>query len=251
MSRADRLLELSALLKARQETTVASLAHDLDVSRRTVFRDLSTLREQGWQIEADTGPGGGVRLDRDSGLMAVKFSFDEIIGLWIAARLSASVTSVLWGASARSALNKLLATLPQERRSSLRRMLKRVVVGQPASPAVRETLGPTQAGLSRLVEQAFAQGRCLGFSYTDRRGRQTRRTAEIHGLFVELPAWYLLTIDRGLGETRLFRFDRIRQARLLTARFDPEARDVYREWLSNNGYASSPKTSDSIDKTHL
>ena len=70
-------------------------------------------------------------------------------------------------------------------------------------------------------------------------------------MFVELPAWYLLTIDRDLGETRLFRFDRIRQARLLTARFDPEARDVYREWLSNNGYASSPKTPDRIDKTDL
>jgi len=238
MSRADRLLELSALLKARQETTVASLAQALQVSRRTLFRDLSTLREQGWRIEADTGPGGGVRLDRESGLMAVKFSFDEIIGLWIAARLSESVASVLWGASARSALNKLLATLPQARRSSLRRMLSRVVVGRPAAQAVRESLGPTQAGLSRLVEQAFAQGRCLSFSYTDRRGRQTRRSAEVHGLLVEVPVWYLLAVDRGLGKTRLFRFDRIRQARLLTARFDPEARDAYREWLNQSGYAA-------------
>jgi len=213
---------------------VASLAQDLEVSRRTVFRDLATLREQGWRIDADTGPGGGVRLDRESGLMAVRLSFDEIIGLWIAAQLSASVTSVLWGAGARSALNKLLQTLPKERQTSLRRMLKRVIVGQPATAAVRDSLGPTQPQLSRLVEQAFAQGRCLSFSYTDRRGRQSRRTAEIHGLLVELPAWYLLTVDRSLGETRLFRFDRIRQARLLTARFDPDARDVYREWLSTN-----------------
>ncbi len=244
MSRLDRLLELSALLKTRQETTVAALAQSLGVSRRTVFRDLATLREQGWRIEADTGPGGGVRLDAESGVMAVKFSFDEIIGLWLAARLSASVTSVLWGASARSALNKLLATLPQERRRSLRRMLKRVVVGRPATPAVREGLGPTQEGLPRLVEQAFAQGRCLGFSYTDRRGRQTRRIAEVHGLLVELPAWYLLTIDRGLGETRLFRFDRVHHARLLTARFDPEARDVYREWLNASGHASPSQERD-------
>ena len=213
---------------------MASLAQDLEVSRRTVFRDLATLREQGWRIDADTGPGGGVRLDRESGLMAVRLSFDEIIGLWIAAQLSASVTSVLWGAGARSALNKLLQTLPKERQTSLRRMLKRVIVGQPATAAVRDSLGPTQPQLSRLVEQAFAQGRCLSFSYTDRRGRQSRRTAEIHGLLVELPAWYLLTVDRSLGETRLFRFDRIRQARLLTARFDPDARDVYREWLSTN-----------------
>ncbi len=130
-------------------------------------------------------------------------------------------------------------------------MLNRVVVGQPATQAVRDSLGPTQAELSLLVEQAFAQGWCLSFSYTDRRGRQTRRTAEIHGLLVELPAWYLLTIDRDLGSTRLFRFDRIRQARLLTARFDPEARDVYQEWLNNNDHASSSKVCGSIDETHL
>ncbi len=216
---------------------MASLAADLDVSRRTLFRDLSTLRAQGWRIEADPGPGGGVRLDRDSGLMAVRFSFDEIIGLWIAAHLSASITSALWGGSARSALNKLLATLPHERRRSLRRMLKRVVVGQPASAAVRQSLGATQLELSRLVERAFSEGRCLSFLYTDRQGEQSRRTAEVHGIFVEVPAWYLLTVDRSLGETRLFRFDRIRQARLLTARFDPEARDVYQEWLASRGHA--------------
>lgn len=236
MSRADRLLELTMLLKSRQETTVAALAQDLDVSRRTVFRDLGALRAQGWRIEADPGPGGGVRLDRESGLMAVRFSLDEIIGLWIAAHLSASVTSALWGSSARSALNKLLVTLPPERRRSLRRMLKRVVVGQPASPAVRDSLGSTQAELSRLVEQAFSQGRCLSFSYTDRRGGRSRRTVEVHGVLVELPAWYLLTVDRSLGQTRLFRFDRIRQARLLTARFDPDVRDVYQAWLNNRDH---------------
>ncbi len=236
MSRADRLIELTALPKSRQETTVASLAQDLGVSRRTLFRDLSTLREQGGRIVADPGPGGGVRLDRESGLMAVRFSFDEIIGLWIAAHLSASVTSALWGGRARSALNKLLATLPNERRRSLRRMLNRVVVGQPAGAAVRDSLGDTQSELSRLVERAFSEGRCLSFSYTNRQGEQRRRTVEVHGILVELPAWYLLTVDRSLGETRLFRFDRIRQARLLTARFDPEARDVYQEWLDTNGY---------------
>jgi len=58
----------------------------------------------------------------------------------------------------------------------------------------------------------------------------------VHGILVELPAWYLLTVDRSLGETRLFRFDRIRQARLLTARFDPESRDTYQEWLTSRGY---------------
>lgn len=68
---------------------------------------------------------------------------------------------------------------------------------------------------------------------------------------VEAPAWYLFTIDRGLGETRLFRLDRIRGARLLTAQFDPEARDVCREWVNNNGHTPPPTTSGGIGKNHL
>lgn len=254
MSAADRLHELLAFLRGHETTTVEELSGAFGVSRRTIFRDLARLREQGWHIHAETGPGGGVRLDRDHGFWAVQFSVKEIIGLWIAARLSASVTALPWGANARAGLDKLLGSLPPDRRRSLKRMLTRVVVGRPATAAVRAQLGSTNPELLSLVEKAFAEGRCLGFAYVDRRGRASRREVEVHGLIVEVPAWYLLTLDRSIRpepQIRLFRLDRMHQARLLTATFDPTAKDVYRTWLRQNGYADSPNTSSNMSRTHF
>ncbi len=93
MTRASRVLDLKELLEAREHGTVASFARQLGVSRRTVLRDLATLRERGVPIDAEGGPGGGVRLSEDRGLIGVHFAQDELVALWVATTVMARALS--------------------------------------------------------------------------------------------------------------------------------------------------------------
>jgi predicted DNA-binding transcriptional regulator YafY len=230
MSRVNRVFALLDFLRAHEATSVANIARELGVSRRTILRDLDSLRDQGWPIRTDPGPGGGVVLDRDRGLSAVHLSSDEIASLWLAAQLSASASPLPWGTAARSALDKAFASLPPARARPLRQLVKRVLVGRPATARIREELGRAPPGLVDAFERAFAQQVCLAFDYIDRRNNATHRTVEPHGLLVEPPAWYVLARDTATGAARMFRMDRIRCPRVLPQRgFVPDFDGLWRQ----------------------
>ncbi|MEZ4427531.1 MAG: WYL domain-containing protein [Nannocystaceae bacterium] len=236
MSRADRILDVLELLRAREATTVDAIAEALGVSRRTVLRDLSLLRARGWPIVGEPGPGGGVRLERERGVAAVHLGSDEVISLWLCAKLSVSVGSLPWSAAARSALDKVLASVPDGRRRALRRLLSRVVIGRPATPRIRAELGAPAPELLPAIERAFTGGCCLAFSYIDRHGRASRRRVEPHGLLLEAPAWYLLARDVESDGARMFRMDRIRRARVLTERtFQPDLEGLHAKARAQRG----------------
>ncbi len=246
MTRVDRVMQLSSLLRAREQSTVAELASELGVSERTVLRDLATLRDHGTPLESQSGPGGGVRLPRDRGLVAVHFSADEMIALWLAATLSASATSLPWSAAARRGLDKVIASLPTDRARTLRRLVKRVVVGRPASPKIYAELGTTPPELLAVLEQSFSRELVLSFDYVDRHGTATRRVVEPHGLLVESPAWYLLCRDLDKQAVRIFRIDRIRRARVLPDRpFTPDLDAVYRQRLAQRAADAAASSSSS------
>jgi predicted DNA-binding transcriptional regulator YafY len=218
MARVDRIMDLHEHLRACDSTTVAQIARALRVSRRTILRDLATLRDRGVPITAETGPGGGVRLERDRGLATVHMRVDELVALWLAAQLSTSLGLFPWSKSARSGLDKAFSSLPPARARTLRQLVRRIVVGRPATPQIREQLGAPSPELLVAFEQAFAQSACLAFAYVDRHGRASHRIVEPHGLLVEAPALYLLTRDTGNGEARMFRMDRVQDARVLPQR---------------------------------
>jgi predicted DNA-binding transcriptional regulator YafY len=214
MPRAERLMELADLVRGRGATTVAALAGELGVSRRTLLRDLAALRERGMAITGEAGHGGGIRLE-NGGASAVHFSLSEIVAIWLGARLSRATSDLPWGEAASSGMAKLLASLPAPKARALRALCRRVVVGQPASAQVRAGAGGPPPELLRLFEQAFSGGLGLAFSYTDREGRASSRRIEPHGLLVEPPVWYVLARDVAKGEPRMFRMDRIARPKLL------------------------------------
>lgn len=224
------MLDLLDFLRAREIVTVNEIAEGLGVGRRTVLRDLATLRDRGWPIRAESGPGGGIYLDRGRGVATVHLDTEGVVALWVASRLSASATQLPWSASARGALDKIFASLPEDRRRHLRRMVLRVVVGQPATARVRAELGKPSPELLTAFEEAFGAGFCLGFDYVDRHGQRSRRVAEPHGLLVETPAWYLLSRDADTAEPRMFRMDRIRAPKVLRhRRFVPDFEGLKRQ----------------------
>ncbi|MFO0642582.1 MAG: WYL domain-containing protein [Polyangiaceae bacterium] len=223
MSRAVRLMELADRLRSAETTTVGALAHDLGVSARTVLRDLATLRERGMPISGDVGPGGGVRLEGTRGVTAVHLGVDEIVTLWLSARLAQAGSDLPWSGSASRALTKLLASLPKPRAAQLRSLCRRVYVGPVASEAVRANAGSPPSELLRIFEEAFSAGLGLRFGYHDREGKVTARRVEPHGLLVQSPVWYALARDLEKGEPRMFRMDRIRApAKLKGHAFRPD-----------------------------
>lgn len=223
MARTDRVLELLTRLRGREATTVGALAGELGVSRRTVLRDLATLRARGEPITGEAGPGGGIRLEAERGVTAVHLAPGEVVSLWLAARLSRAASDLPWDAAAERGLAKLRASLPRERSRELRALCRRVVVGPPASEQVRSGAGRAPPELLGLFEEAFGRGEGLAFRYADRQGRRTARRVEPHGLLVQTPVWYLLGRDVDKGEPRMFRMDRIAAPRLLPeVRFRPD-----------------------------
>ncbi|NMO17386.1 WYL domain-containing protein [Pyxidicoccus fallax] len=230
MARVNRVMRLHDFLRGREATPVAEIASALEVSVRTVHRDLATLREQGVPISGDTGPGGGVRLEGERGVTAVHLSLEEVVALWLVANLSATTSALPWGRAARSALEKLFASVPRERARSMRELCRRVVVGRPASARVLEDLGTPPEELLAVFEHAFRDRVCLAFDYRDRKGQATRRCVEPHGLMVESPAWYVLARDVEKSAARLFRMDRIRRARVVPERtFVPDMEGMLAE----------------------
>jgi predicted DNA-binding transcriptional regulator YafY len=209
-------MELSDLLRGREATTVQELAGELGVSRRTLLRDLASLRERGMPIQGEAGPGGGVRLEGGRGLAAVHLSLSEIVSVWLGARLSQATSDLPWGDAANSAMSKLLGTLPAAKAKALRALCRRVIVGRPASAKVRAGAGVTPKELLGLFEEAFSTGVGLGFHYTDREGKMTIRRVEPHGLLAEPPVWYVLARDIDKAEPRMFRMDRIARPRVLS-----------------------------------
>ena len=230
MVRVIRVFRLLDLLRSAGPTTIRAVAAELGVTERTVLRDLATLRESGWPIQGDSGPGGGIRLEWTPGVTAIHLTEDEVAALWLATRLSASVSRIPWNGAARAALHKLLASLPKERARSVRALVRRVHVGRPASPQVSAELGSPPPELLGAFERAFGRRICLAFDYRDRQGRGTHRCVEPHGLMVEAPAWYILARDTATGAARLFRMDRIRGAHPVEDRnFVPDFDAVCRE----------------------
>jgi len=215
MPRAERILQLTDMLRGRETTTVSDLAVELGISRRTLLRDLASLRDRGMPIVGEAGPGGGVRLDGDHGRTTVHFSIAEIVALWLGARLSRSATDLPWGHAADSGMSKLIGSLPTTKARALRALCRRVIVGQTASAHIRAAAAGAPRELLSLFEEAFSTGLGLGFAYCDREGRQSQRRIEPHGLLVEPPVWYVLARDLDKREPRTFRMDRISRPRIL------------------------------------
>ena len=104
MDRHDQLLRM---LRRRADWTVAGLARELGVSRRTVLRDLGALREAGFDLDTFSGPGGGVRLNPASVMITSQLRTSEVVALIVSAELARAATTVPFAVGAEHALGKI------------------------------------------------------------------------------------------------------------------------------------------------
>lgn len=202
MASADRLLDLLALMAARVHWTAGELAERLEVTERTVRRDMARLREIGYAVESDSGPHGGYRLSAGTRLPPLVIDDDE--ALMVALGLSAMTTSgagpQLAAVSALSKLDRIMPPRLRERSRALHTM----------------TLGLTGSRIpaadpDSLVTIALACERPerLRFDYCDAADRHSTRWVEPYRLVFTSMRWYLVAFDTDRDAWRTFRVDRM------------------------------------------
>lgn len=211
MTTTARLLRLLSLLQARRDWPGSLLASRLDVSDRTVRRDVDRLREMGYSIRATTGPDGGYRLDAGSELPPLLFDDDQAIAVAVALRASPAL-----GVGIEEAAIRALATIRQVMPSRLRHRLDALEVTTVGRPGEAP---PMEVSLEILVTiaQTIRDRQTLRFDYAARDpadGGETQpptaRRVEPHHVVASGGRWYLLGWDLDREDWRLYSADRIR-----------------------------------------
>ncbi|WP_370340419.1 helix-turn-helix transcriptional regulator [Catenulispora sp. MAP5-51] len=193
-----RLLSLLSLLQARRDWPGADLAERLEVSPRTVRRDIDRLRELGYPIATMKGPDGGYRLGAGSELPPLLFDDDQAVALAVA--LQAAVAG---GGGIEEAAVRALNTVRQVMPSRLRRrvdMVRVTAIGPGAGQAA-----PVGVDVLTALSAAIHAREVLRFDYAD-----APRRAEPHHLVTRGGRWYLVAWDLERDDWRVFRADRIR-----------------------------------------
>src|SRR5262245_26968816 len=188
--RLERLERLKGLLKASDSMTVKDLARELDVSIRSLSRDIELLRTQGVPIEADRGRGGGVRLQRQWSFGRLHLDFEEGIDLLLSIAMAEKLNSPLLFKRLRSIRQKLATSFPEAQQSRIKMLRNRILIGPPASPRILETYRMKAPEQLTHVARAFFEMRVLEIRYADEAGRLTTRQIEPQFLFFCVPAWY-------------------------------------------------------------
>jgi len=204
----SRLLELLALLQARRDWPGAELADRLEVSRRTVRRDIERLRGLGYPVESLSGPAGGYRLRAGTAMPPLLLDEDEAIAIAVGLRTAARASVAGIEETSIRALVKLEQVLP----THLRRRVGALGSATIAAPVEGPRVDPQHL---TVIAAACRDLECLRFAYTSRDGADTRREVEPHSLVNLGRRWYLVAWDRRREDWRTFRVDRLR--RLATA----------------------------------
>src|SRR6476619_2562447 len=209
-----RLLKLLSLLQTRRDWTGDELARRLEVSGRTIRRDIERLRELGYPVDALTGPSGGYRLHAGTAMPPLLLDDDEAVAIAVGLRTAARASVTGIEETSIRALVKLEQVLP----SHLRRRVN-------ALGAVTTTLsyegGPTaDPQVLTLLAAACRDRERLRFGYQAREGERSRREAEPHSLVNVGRRWYLVAWDCGRKDWRTFRVDRLTRPHA-SGRFQP------------------------------
>lgn len=224
MRRADRLFQIIQLLRRRRRaTTAAEIAERLEVSERTIYRDVRDLVASGTPIQGEAGV--GYTLHREYDLPPLMFDEDEIEALVLGARLVAAHGDAPLSRAAQSLISKVETVLPKGLEARLRSSAL-YAPRRSTAPETRETLAAIRAALS--------ESRKLSFDYLDLEGRPSRRAVRPLGAFFWGRTWTLAAWCELREDFRNFRVDRI-EALEIGEVFEPEIGRTLRDYMRQYG----------------
>lgn len=247
-STGSRTLQLLSLLQTHRYWPGQELADRLEVSPRTLRRDVERLRDLGYPVDATRGVAGGYQLAAGASLPPLVVDDEEAVALAVGLRTAAqSGISGVADASVR-ALAKVVQVMPP-------RLKRRVDALRVATLAAELRPGPVvDAEALTVVAQACRDEERITFSYVRRDGEASERSAEPHRLVSVGRRWYLVAYDLERHDWRSFRLDRITAPRATGARFRPrslpaaDAAEYVRDSLAG---AADPLTVDAVIEAPL
>lgn len=210
----SRLLTLLSLLQTRRDWPGSELADRLEVSGRTIRRDVERLRELGYPVDSLTGPAGGYRLRAGTAMPPLLLEDEEAIAIAVGLRTAARASVSGIEETAVRALVKLEQVLP----THLRRRVAALSAATISVPAAGPTVNPQDL---TAIATACRDGECVRFAYESRDGAESRRLVEPHALVNLGRRWYLVAWDRGRDGWRTFRVDRLTRPTSAGHRFTP------------------------------
>lgn len=226
--RADRLLSMIMLLQRRGKITASALAKELEVSRRTILRDIEALSLAGIPIYADSGHGGGITLDENYRTTLTGLKEAELHTLFVGSNQSL-LRDVGLGEAALSTQRKLAAALPTQHQDAVDYMRQRIFI----DPLWWWHDAQPLPFLSDL-QTAIFQNRLLQVRYENYDGDVGARTLEPYSLVAKSSLWYL--IAKRAGEWRTFRVSRLQEVTVLDQTFARDsAFDLQRYWATHAG----------------
>ena len=217
----SRLLNLLSLLQTRRDWPGSVLAERLNISHRTVRRDVDRLREMGYSIHATMGADGGYRLDAGSELPPLLFDDDQMIALAVSLQ-AATVTGVGIEEAALRALTTVRQVMPSRLRHRLNALEFTTIPSRPGDAAPASVSADVLIALSTAARASEV----LRFDYASRRLDDASepappRRVEPHHLVTSHGRWYLIAWDLERDDWRIFRADRITPRTPTGPRFSP------------------------------
>ena len=203
--RADRLIALALLLQARGRMTAEDLAERLEVSVRTVYRDLDALSAAGVPVYADRGPHGGIALPDGYRVDLTALNPHEASALFLSA-VPGRLADLGVGQVLEGALRKLSAALPPDTRQHAERARQRVHVDPRGWFGTAEPVPHLHT-----IQDALSQDRRLLLHYVRPTGAAVSRLVDPLGLVVKVSVWYLVASLVEADELRVFRVSRLRE----------------------------------------
>jgi predicted DNA-binding transcriptional regulator YafY len=210
----SRLLELLSLLQARRDWQGAELADRLEVSGRTLRRDIERLRQLGYPVESLTGPAGGYKLRAGTAMPPLLLDDEEAVAIAVGLRTAARASVTGIEETALQALVKLEQVLP----AHLRRRVSALGSATITPPAGGPTVDPQHL---TVIAAACRDSECLRFAYQSRDGTDSRREVEPHTIVNLGRRWYLVAWDRRRNDWRTFRVDRLERPASTGVGFEP------------------------------
>jgi len=211
MRRADRLFQIVQYLRGGRLVTAARLAERLEVSERTIYRDIADLQASGVPIDGEAGVGYVMRAGFD--LPPLMFSRDEIVALVTGARLVRAWGGAAMARAAEEALVKIETVLPEAERRRAHEVEIHAIAME-MTPAVRDRIDE--------IETAVQARQRLNLSYVDAEARTTERVVRPLGLWFWGKVWTLVAWCELRQDFRMFRLDRIADMDDAGAPFRPE-----------------------------
>jgi len=222
MRRADRLFQIIQFLHHTRPVTAKKLAEELEVSERTIYRDIQDLMLSDVPVYGE--PGTGYRLLKGFQMPPLMFDREELAALLLGMKMVRAWTDPLLAKSAHHALKKIEAVIPE----SLKPELTNVELNVPDYP-----MNDLASDQLSTIRHAIKDFKTISFHYTRLDEKQSTRTVRPLGLFYWGKVWTLVAWCELRNNFRHFRLDRIDSCQVNDQQFENNEGQTLQDFLEN------------------